>query len=410
VNGQDPDVLVVEVHPGTGVVSRHDDALIVVPAFQQQHLPSVRALLEICARGPDPSGRSRARAVAALLSETDPDDVPGFALVLGTESDVTVLAHGGVELTVRGIAQETFSGTDSLAWVERRVKGRLSYLRVTASGAPASGPSGLPFSLVAGTVPGSGATLDRRLSATGQRSERLVSAAAGPAEPVPAAANAARPVLMPTVSQTMARPVRAFESVLLQDASGERSRPRTPLPVEDVDVPAPVEQAPLVEGIDCPAGHFNDPQAGNCRSCGMILDERNSPRRTGRRPTLGVLVTDNGSVFSLDCDYVIGRAPERDEAVLVGTAQALVLRDVGQSVSRVHAYLALSGWQVLLVDRGSANGTFVSKAGPSGPWERVSADRQTAITPGTRVRIGARQLIYERYHQNSSSSPAGRGG
>lgn len=407
MNGQDTEALVVEVHPGTGVVGRHDDALLVVPAFEQRHLPSLTALLAICARGADPSGRSRARAVAALLSQADPDDVPGFALVLGTETDVTVLAHGGVDLTVRGIAHEAFSGTDSLAWVERRVKGMLSYLSVTASGAPVPQAPLLPFSLAAGTVPGSGVTLSRRSAASRETSADPVPTATGAARPATAAVELAA---VPAVAPTVARPVQAFESVLLRDAAGEAAQARTPLPLEDVEVPAPVEQAPLVEGIDCPAGHFNDPQGGSCRSCGMALDEPNSIRRTGPRPALGVLVTDNGSVFSLDCDYVIGRAPERDEAVLTGRAQALVLRDVGQSVSRVHAYLAISGWQVLLVDRGSANGTFVSGGGPAGPWVRVRADRQTAITPGVRVKIGARQLMYERYHDNSSPSSAGRGG
>ncbi len=405
--------ILVAVHPGAGIVHRHGDALLVIPAFEQGQLPAVRRLLDICARDSDLSGRGRARAVAALLTEADPDDVPGFALMLGTEANVSVLAQGAVQVTARGLTEQVFSGADSLAWVERRIEATLDYLRVTASGLTAiAETASVPLHLESGTVPGSGVTLHRRQVAPPAlpRAEPRAEPPVQPADRLPVRSAVPPGTAEPVVGETVARPVQAFESVLLRDVSGLGTPARSPLPLDDVDQPEVAQRGPeLVEGIDCPAGHFNDPRAQSCRVCSVAVDTGDQRRVNRSRPALGVLVTDNGSVFSVDGDYVIGRAPERDEAVLLGRARALVLRDVGQSVSRVHAYLSLDGWQVYIIDRGSANGTFVTRAGQVGPWERVPGDRQLPIGPGTRLKIGGRQLLFERYLQGNLPGSHDRG-
>ena len=85
-----PEELLVEVHPGTGLVSRHEDSLLVIPSLGPDQWPRARQLVAICQRELDPTRRIRARAVAALLTEAEPDEVPGFALMLGLADAVTV--------------------------------------------------------------------------------------------------------------------------------------------------------------------------------------------------------------------------------------------------------------------------------------------------------------------------------
>jgi hypothetical protein len=417
VPGLDRDLL-VEVHPGAGVVDRHEDSLLVIPMIGQLQWPHVRQLLDICERRPDATGRGRARAIAALLTEAEPDEVPGFALMLGTDAEVTVLVQGDVDVTARGIVEHSFTGAGSLTWVERRIGGLLEYLQVVASGArPVAVISSAPFHLVEGTVPGSGVTVHRGRSdiRIELADDESVPVSSGPET---AAARTPATVTSPpsagpltTVQETVARPAYQFESVLLSELSDQSPERRGPLPLEEVDAPDALPQQQesvlLVEGVECSSGHFNDPAAEQCATCGVALQGPPQHKVTGPRPALGVLVTDDGSVFSVTGDYVIGRAPERDEAVLSGSAKAMVLRDVGKSVSRVHAHLTVSGWQVRVVDRGSSNGTFVSRSGQAGPWERLSEDAATPLAPGARLRIGGRQLLFERYHEGNSPRTGG---
>jgi len=100
--------------------------------------------------------------------------------------------------------------------------------------------------------------------------------------------------------------------------------------------------------------------------------------------------------FRLDVDYVIGREPQHDPDVLAGAVRPLRIADTEGVVSRRHARVALIGWDVHVVDLGSANGTFVQLPGtlsatnwsptspPSSrpaPWSRGAALVPLRVTP-----------------------------
>ena len=226
------------------------------------------------------------------------------------------------------------------------------------------------------------------------------------AVPTPARARApeAPPVPAVTTSQTVLRPAAPFRSVRLgaRQRRDPTSGRRPPLPVGTglSGTPAPPRpgEVEMVEGVRCRNSHFNDPEAATCAACGVPLDT-GAGRHQEPRPPLGVLVTDDGSVFTVTGDYVIGRDPGRAAAVLTGQARPLVLQDEEHSTSRVHARLCLSGWKVMVSDGGSANGTFVSRSGPAGPWTPVPAEPGERLYPGDRVRIGKRQLLFDCYHE-----------
>ncbi|MDF2145361.1 FHA domain-containing protein [Knoellia sp. p5-6-4] len=436
----------LEVHGGSGLVHRGRDVLLVVPEVTVQTAPATGRLLALCVQVPDPTGRRRVRGVARLLTEAEPEDLPGFALALETGDHLTVLVHGEATVKVTGPQGFSFGAERSLAWVERVVPLDFESLAVHGARGPTRDlPPGLPLDLLAGTVPGGAATLHRTAGAAGsadggaagtvesasgadtasaavareagrdaQEAARVLERPAylrAPGTRVPAPAPADHPTPPPEDSQgrTVLRQTVQVRRVRL--SGPDRVRPsvrRGPLPIAAAADEAPtvaVETPVLVEGVLCASGHLNEPQAASCGQCGGPI-EVGSPRVTRPRPALGVLVSDEGAVYTVNTDYVIGREPEQVPDVRAGRARPLVLRDAEHSTSRVHARLHLSGWDVLVADSGSANGTQVSRSGSAGPWESVYREPGTPLHPGDRVRLGKRQLLFDRVQLAPARVPA----
>jgi hypothetical protein len=152
--------------------------------------------------------------------------------------------------------------------------------------------------------------------------------------------------------------------------------------------------APVVLGVYCKNDHFNDPRVAQCAECGVSMAQFPHVSRTGPRPPLGVLVLDDGAVFRLEAGYVVGREPEKDKEVVEGRARPLRIADREGAVSRVHARVDLDGWDVRVIDLGSANGTHVCPPGGDA-WTRIPPNTPVPITPGTRVLFGRRGFRYE---------------
>lgn len=127
------------------------------------------------------------------------------------------------------------------------------------------------------------------------------------------------------------------------------------------------------------------------------MDQRTGILLDGRRPPLGLLVLDIGATFVLDDNYLVGRNPEVDEAVIRSRLRPIRLDDDSGTLSRVHAEIRLEGWDVLLIDRASANGTFIAAGGQSG-WSRLAPNRPVVLAPGTHVRTGRRMFTFESAH------------
>ena len=190
-----------------------------------------------------------------------------------------------------------------------------------------------------------------------------------------------------------------FESVSLMDIGAEAKR--EPLAVLSAETPKEeVEDdgAPLVLGVLSPAGYFNHPDALFCAVTGVSMLHRTHVLVQRPRPPLGVVVADDGSTFTLNSDYVVGREPERDPKVEADQARPLKLQDAERSLSRVHAEITLVDWDVFVVDRGSANGTYVLPRNGQ-QWKRLVADTPEKIAPGTRIAFGKRVMTFESHHQ-----------
>ena len=199
-------------------------------------------------------------------------------------------------------------------------------------------------------------------------------------------------------------PTSDFESFLLIPQPGapdEHDHPHPsevaeaqlpPMPQEEADlyVPEPV----LVDGVFCSRNHFNDPNVQYCRQCGISMVQITRKSRKGQRPPLGVLLLDDGTGFTLDRDYVVGREPVLDGDVAAGRARPLRITDPDGTVSRLHLRISLVGWQVEVRDLGSANGSVLYF--PTGE-QRLSPYDSAVIQPGARIGIGHRSLQYLSY-------------
>jgi hypothetical protein len=183
--------------------------------------------------------------------------------------------------------------------------------------------------------------------------------------------------------------------VNLHEAPKER---RAPLPLAS----APVEElagAVEVQGIRCSRGHFNHPRALYCTACGIATTHQTHVLVRGPRPPLGVLVLDDGSTYSLDSGYVIGASPEGDDAVVRGEERPLRLPSPEDRVSPVHAEIRLVDWDVQVIDRGSASGTFVLPSGAQ-QWQPVTPGSPTVVVPNSHVACGTRVFAFESHLRN----------
>ena len=191
-----------------------------------------------------------------------------------------------------------------------------------------------------------------------------------------------------------------FEAVVLLDASsgsGVDIPARAPLSkVKDMPpgTSSYVSAGPIIQGVYCKNGHFDDPEALFCAICGISMNQQTLVPRPGERPPLGVLLLDDGAVFQLDSDYVVGREPSLDGSVADGKARPLRITDETGIVSRVHARVFLDGWRVLVIDLGSANGTRVLLPGQPADQPLVP-QVPIVLATGSQVDLGGRGFRYE---------------
>jgi hypothetical protein len=161
---------------------------------------------------------------------------------------------------------------------------------------------------------------------------------------------------------------------------------REPLATENLRVG---DARPTVLGLSCPQGHLNDPSLSACATCGAPLGGHPPTLREGPRPPLGVITLDDGSAYLLDLGYVLGREPQHDPEVVAGGARPLKVTDPDGVVSRRHLRIALVGWDIQVIDLGSANGTFVQY--PDDPQlHRLEAHHAVVVKPGVQVTMGRR--------------------
>jgi Cyclic nucleotide-binding domain len=156
---------------------------------------------------------------------------------------------------------------------------------------------------------------------------------------------------------------------------------------------APENGAVMVEGVLCTRNHLNEPAASYCSVCGVSMLQRSRDLVLGPRPPLGLLLSDNGAMYVLDSDYVIGQSPGEHELVRTGRAKPLILVDDDNRIAPQHAGIVLKDWDVLVHDYGSETGTRISAADAGGDSALLS-NEPVRFQPGTILILGDRTLRF----------------
>ena len=231
-------------------------------------------------------------------------------------------------------------------------------------------------------------------------------AATGPDEPVEEAVMEAEPApAAPAYAETIVgEPEPPFPPPVYDEGPGPELREpdagspfvAVPLGGESTIPPAPpaADARPTVLGLVCANGHLTDPSAESCVTCGVSMAGAAPVLREGPRPPLGALLLDDGSAYVLDVDYLLGREPQTDPEVVGGTVRPLKIVDAEGVVSRKHVRVALVGWEIQVVDLGSANGTYVQFPHEMQAHPLV-AHQPVVVRAGTQVTMGRRSFRVE---------------
>lgn len=369
---------------GDGVVLRHQSVIVVLgrPGDDAQVEPIRAALL-----GDDGDGPGRVRAVARLLLG---DTELGYGAVIALDDPVEVFAVGAVDLLVGSGRISAASHTLGLS--ERLAPGDLHAVLPEAEEAPPVPPWA---ELVAGAVSGGGVVFAGVTAAVeppppSERPEPEPEPT--PATPPPAPSAPGLPSV-PTGER--------FELVSLTASVDLSDREPVPVvaeaePPADEDLP-PYARPVHVQGVLSPKGFFNHPDAAYCSRSGVKMGASHTRAFTdGVRPPLGVFTFDDGSTCSVQWDMVIGRDPRTDERVVDQTAAPFSLTDVELKVSRRHLRVDLVGWDVLVEDLGTANGTFVQEG--NGGARRLAPGEKFRLRTGSQVYLGDRSFVYHEHH------------
>lgn len=145
----------------------------------------------------------------------------------------------------------------------------------------------------------------------------------------------------------------------------------------------------LVEAKVCSEGHPNPPMVATCAICGALLSPGAAAVTHVRRPSLGALRLDDGEVVALDQELLIGRNPARDREP--SRSELRRVPAVGDKVSRSHLEVRFQGWDLLVVDCGSTNGSFVVPH-PGGQVVALEPNRAHLVEPDAVVYFGSRSF------------------
>jgi hypothetical protein len=413
--------------PGDGVLAREGDLVLLASIADADFADSLVALLAVVAGAGD-DGRQLASVVEDAVAGSAWPATAGApsraAVAFGPLSTGLVLAvcgaawadiatadgvqrlvsaHQGVQLrcVVSGPVTEVRAGlgsdhedghTDRFSHLDRGAirAGGLIYIPERPAGPDKPSAARPTPQVVAGAVPEQVPDAIRA-AAPGPAAADIVmpEPAAGPGPAVPVPAEPAEPA-----DAGQAGP--PFESVLLVGESTDGMDRQPALPLESAAPDARAQDAPraVVTGVYCKNDHFDDPDARFCAVCGISMNQQTLVPRPGPRPPLGVLAFDDGSVFQLDSDYVVGRDPALSPAVAAGQARPLCVVDDAGIVSRAHAAIRLDGWRVVVTDLDSANGTRIRHREDEADQPlvpRVPAD----LLPGSHVDLGGCGFRYE---------------
>lgn len=113
--------------------------------------------------------------------------------------------------------------------------------------------------------------------------------------------------------------------------------------------------------IRCPRNHLNPPHASSCRACGQPVRGQ-TPVRVATID-LGAFRFRDGTRVPVRKPMLMGRSPKMSGPIAGEIPEMVQIDSPAQDISRTHLEVRVEGWQVLVIDRDSTNGTIVSLPG-----------------------------------------------
>jgi FHA domain len=397
------DISSARLVPGTGTegwLARLPGAVVWVPGSGHD----AEELISACLTASGPSellGR-----VGSRLADPEAAPWPPFAIAASRGPELVAVVHGPVELVEDqgDEEQRLYGGEDVGSWLNRLLRGAQA-LRAGQAG----DDEGLA-DLREGVIRASGFLLVPSSRRTGVRATSAQPAESAQAAQSAQVARGARQAAVTAEPQPVVVPEEMFldadsptvidqafaDDATMADQENSDSAllaERDTLGASGRQALAPQSGAGSVRGVYCPRDHLNDPRDEFCRVCGLPLVP-GGPEVEGPRPPLGKLTWDNGEVHELLGPALVGRDVGLDGSVVSGELAALVPSGQNDSMSRVHAELRPNGWDVVVIDRGSTNGTFIwdeaSKA-----WQRLLPDEPHVVRTGAVLAFGERTATFE---------------
>ena len=322
------------------------------------------------------------RALARVVAQHGFESVPAFACVIVGADDVHGIVYGSLRATVRTTrGEEILDGSQAITWVDRRLDGALISFAVGEPLEP-----GTSWFFADGMVPASG---------------MVVSA---PVDSVPP------PIANETTSERTADLLAArMQSRAPEVIDLTEPAPPPPSPIEGVPLPPPppppprfgsfdgpprrlsVAETRAVAGMLCVNGHLNRPDATQCERCSAELD-RGRGTTVGARPSLGVLVFDDGERIDLTRPVIVGASPPTDVVIAGEDARTVLIDSKLEGVSETQFEVHFESWDVFVIDR-STTGTFLDDA--SGRRHRLPRHARVKLRPGSVIAFGDHSVRVE---------------
>ncbi len=294
----------------------------------------------------------------ALLGERMPAS-PSFCVLATSAEGVEVVLCGDVEVTVtRGGQVSRHAGPDPDTWVDLLVDEGFDWLVAVPLGS-AEPPSDVRLDLHDGVVPGGGLRLTQRDRLPGEAAARPVVV---DEPPMPAATARGAEPSGPPAARADVDSGAGFVSVPLWRAPAPAAPSPLPVATTSLDEPVPEAGAVLVPTLRCSTGHPNNPAASHSAHCGRSLVDGTARLVERPQPTLGLLLLDDGSAYTLDAGYLIGCLPDLAISLSRGDVRPLVLPE-HDGVAPTHAEVVLDGWAVTVADRALDADTWVRRPG-----------------------------------------------
>ncbi len=136
-----------------------------------------------------------------------------------------------------------------------------------------------------------------------------------------------------------------------------------------------------VLAVHCPTGHPNPVALPVCRVCQQPIADRTTS--SIHRPVIARMIFDSGLIVDVDRPQLIGRRPTVAADAGGEIPNLVALPSPEGDLSRQHVAVHVEGWDVLVEDLGSTNGTELEL--PGQPPVRLRSHEQTLATQGSTV-------------------------